>query len=68
MKNRVATNPNNIYPNNPRTKTMHPAEQALIARDPALPGLALLLDDRALSAALRPHLRRNSIDRVTYRR
>ena len=68
MNNCVATNPNNIHPNNPRTKTMHPAEQALIARDPALPGLALLLDDRALSAALTPHLPRHSIARVTYLR
>jgi len=47
---------------------MHPAEQALIARDPALPGLALLLDDRALSAALTSHLPRHSIARVTYLR
>ncbi len=31
---------------------MHPADQALIDRDPALPGLALLLDDHILSALL----------------
>ena len=47
---------------------MRPADQALIARDPALPGLALLLDDRALSAALTPHLPGHSIARVTYLR
>ena len=68
MKNRVATNPNNIHPNNPRTKTMHPAEQALIARDPALPGLALLLDDHALSAALAAQLPGLKTARVTYLR
>jgi len=34
---------------------MHPLEHRLITQDPDLPGLALLHDDDALSAALRTH-------------
>ena len=47
---------------------MHPADQALIDRDPALPGLALLLDDHALSTALAAQLPGLKTARVTYLR
>ena len=47
---------------------MHPADQALIDRDPALPGLALLLDDHILSAVLAAQLPGLKTARVTYLR
>jgi hypothetical protein len=35
---------------------VRPEDRALAARDPALPGLALLLDDAAVATALRERL------------